>query len=544
MRNARPFILALAALVSTAAVAQETQPPAAKLPQPAGPAQPAVEAYARLSFLSGQAFLQRAADLGFENAAANMPVAVGDRLATTSGRAEVRLAQGAFVRLDENTKLDFLALPKTGDPLVRLRSFAGSIYLDLGRLEKEKSVEILTSDATFYILDEGLYRVDVRDNGRTDLLVFEGLVEASGEEGSTLVKKNQKLTASNGRFDGRPGSFFAAADDAFDRWNKDRDSVVRRPYANRRLPETLEDFEGELEESGDWRESEEFGWVWVPRGLDPDWRPYSLGRWLWMPSGWCWLPYETWGWATFHYGYWHWGLGLGWHWIPHHVWGQAWVSWWWDPWYYGWAPMSWWGHPGIVLNNRYYGRGWNGDYPSNSRALTVVRKDQLQAPNIRKAALSGEALKSVGRMDLKSTSLAARPEARPGVKIENLEGDRRVILRKDGQGTPPAGSGDRRIRRVDGRSGYPSSSQVSRSRILQGTGARSLRPPSNPGRTLRSSPPRASASRTTGRSFSAPSRSSSRGASSGGSSRSSGPSRSGGSAGRSSGPGGGSIRKK
>jgi len=573
MRKARLLITAVLVLVGPAAVAQETQAPAAKPPQPSGPAQPAAEAYARLSFLSGQAFLQRAAELGFEEAAANMPVSAGDRLATTSGRAEVRLAPRAFVRLDENTKLDFIALPKTGDPLVRLRHWAGNIYLDVGRLEKEKSIEVLTSDATFYVLDKGLYRIDVRENGRTDLLVFEGLVEASGEEGSTLVKKNQRLAAANGRFDGRPASFFAAADDAFDNWNKDRDSVVSRPFANRRLPESLEDYEGELDENGDWRESEEFGWVWVPRGLDPDWRPYSWGRWLWMPSGWCWLPYEPWGWATSHYGYWHWGLGLGWHWIPYHVWGPAWVSWWWDPWYYGWAPMSWWGYPGIVVHNRYYGRGWNGDYPYDSRALTVVRKDQLQNPNIRKAALSGEALKSVGRIDLKSASLTAKPEARPGVKIENLEGGRRVILRKDGQESPSAGTGrapnpertvapssnrspaprpsaegvgagDRRIRRIDGQSGYPSSSQISRSRILQGTGTRNLRPPSSSGRTLRASPSRAGAPRMTGRSSPAPSRSPSRGAMSGGSSRSSGPSRSGGSSGRSSGPSGGSIRKK
>jgi len=585
MKNAVRIFL-MAALLTGAAMGQDPQAPAAKPAEPPNVDKPAGEAYARLSFVEGKAFLQRAADLGFEEVAANMPVAPGDRLATTEGRAEVNVARRMYVRLDHDTKVDFVVLPKTDDPLVRLRQWAGSLYLDVAKIGKEKGLEVLTEDATFYFLDAGVARIDVRENGRTEILVFEGLVEASGEEGSILVKKNQRLAVSGGRFDGRPASFFAAADDAFDRWNEDRQSIVHRPYAERRLPEELEDYESELDASGDWQLSEEFGWVWVPRGLDPDWRPYSWGRWLWLPSGWCWLPYEPWGWATFHYGYWHWGFGLGWHWIPYHVWSPAWVSWWWDPWYYGWAPMSWWGYPGIYVNNRYYGRGWNGDYPYNSRALTVVRKDQLQSPDIRKAALNPEAIRSVGKLSLKSASPTARPEARPGVKVENLGGGRQVILRKDARGSAaspsgtrpeasgrvvrdsagragspgPAptggGSAERRIRSVGGASGYPSSSHISRARVPEG--GRNLRSPSSSsGRTTRLAPSRGSSSRpASGRSISSSSsRSSSGGSSSrvsssrGSSSRSSGPSRSGsssrsgGSSGRSAGSGG-SIRKK
>jgi len=592
MKKPRFIAILLAALVIPA-LAQETKPMAPQAPQPQNPPQPSDGSFARLSFLSGRAFIQRAAELGSEEAAVNMPVAEGDRLGTAEGRAEIYLAKKTYLRLDNNTKVDFTLLPKKDSSLIRLRQWAGSCYLDVAKLEKEKSIEVLTSDATFYILDEGLYRIDVRENARTEILVFQGLVEASGEEGSILVKKDQRLAVASGRFDGRPAAFFAAADDGFDRWNQDRTSIVHRPYARRYLPNELEDFEGELDEYGDWRYTDEFGYVWMPSAMESGWRPYSWGRWLWLNSSWCWLPYEPWGWSTFHYGYWHWGTGMGWYWIPHNVWGPAWVNWWWDPWYYGWAPMSYWGYPGVLVNNMYYGRGWTGDYPYNSRALTVVRKDQLQAPDVRKAALNPESIKSVGKLNLNKSALSVRPSASPGLKVEPLDGGK-VILRKSGEGgpaalprsaegtnpairtiepsrsggptpsriVPPAGgtsSGPRNVRKQGDITGYPSSSQITRDRILQGQSQRSIRPGSSLNRTLRYfnggssgyriSPSRTpssssrggssvgSAPRSAPRSSSAPSRS----GGSSGSSRSGGSSGSGRSGGSS---GGGTIRKK
>jgi hypothetical protein len=577
-------MIAVAALVVLAGLASAQGPQATRPPrqQPPNPPTASDANYARLSFLSGKAFLQRAADLGSEEAAVNMPVAEGDRLGTTDGRAEIYLAKKTYVRLDDNTKIDFTILPKKENPLIRLRQWAGHIYLDVAQLEKEKAIEILTSDATFYVLDKGLYRIDVRENADTEILVFQGLVEASGEEGSILVKKEQRLTIAGGRFEGRPAGFFASAEDGFDRWNEDRTAIVHRTYARRYLPEELEDFEGELEESGDWAYTDEFGYVWVPNGVDAGWRPYSYGRWTWMSPSWCWLPYEPWGWATSHYGYWHWGSRFGWYWIPYHVWGPAWVNWWGDPWYYGWAPMSWWGYPGVLVNNVYYGRGWNGDYPYNSRALTVVRKDQLQAPDIRKAALGSEALRSVGKISLNQTALSAKPAVKPGLKAEPLGGDGRVILRKSGEIGPaspsPTGRGltpspsrivrpgsapaspttarpspgtapgaGRNIRREGVTSGFPSSSAITRQGALQG--GRAIRPGTSLNRSSRYfnsgpngprlSPSRAPSSGSRSGGYSTPSRSASRGSSSS-------PSRGGSSGGSRSagGSSGGSVRKK
>jgi len=396
--------------------------------------EPAVSdvSYARLSFIEGPIFLQRASDLGYEEATINTPIGEGDRLGATEGRAEVAFGEFRYARLDHNSKIDILTLPRGSSPLLRLRQMSGSLFLDLGRLDKEKSVELLTAQATFYFLDRGRYRIDIDENGTTEILVFSGLVEAAAEEGSIVVKEGQRLSLTGGRFNGRPASFIAVAEDAFDRWNEERAAAAPRPAAESRLPEDIAEYESELDAYGDWVDVDPFGYVWVPYSMGPDWRPYSWGRWTWMQmAGWCWVPYEPWGWSTYHYGRWHWSAVWGWYWIPLSGWGPAWVSWWWDDFYYGWAPMSWWGYPGVLYNNVYYGYGWDGDYPYNSKALTIVRKNQLQDPNVGRAALRPEEIRGLGHLKLGAHMPDVRPSLNPSLRIERLNERGQVLIRKE-----------------------------------------------------------------------------------------------------------------
>ena len=424
MRKALIVLLAVALLVPLAAAQEQGAPQETRYVD---------NSFARLSHLVGTAFLQRAQDLGYEDVEVNTPIAEGDRIGTTDGRLEIFLGKRVYVRLDQYSKVDFASLPRRDNGITRIRQWSGHMYLDVGQLAKEKSIEILTDDATFYILDKGLYRIDVREGGGTEILVFQGMVEAAGEEGSMLVKDAQRIALQSGAFQGKPVSFFAAsAEDAFDRFNSTRLAAVHRTMARSYLPEELSDYESELGDYGEWAESPEFGWVWIPRGLPGDWRPYSWGRWTWLSmAGWCWVPYEPWGWGPFHYGRWHWSMGWGWHWIPMGGWGPGWVNWWWGNDYWGWAPLSYWGYPGYLYNNMYYGRGWQGDYPIHSGALTVIRKDQLQARNIHKLALTGDALKSTGKIILSNRMPDFRPNPRTSMTIEPLDSGK-VILRQGG----------------------------------------------------------------------------------------------------------------
>lgn len=435
------------------------------------------DTFARLSYLSGNVYIQRATELDYEEGILNMPIAEGDRMGTTDGRAEVYLGRGKFVRLDQNTKIDFLNLPEREDDLTQIQIWTGSLYFNLKSLKREKCIEIHTSDVFLYILEDGLYRVDIREDS-TEIFVFRGLIEAAGESGSVLIKEAQRLEAMDGHFIGYPSGIAAVAEDSFDRWSQQRDYEIRKRLARRYLDTELEDFEYELAAYGNWIQIQPFGYVWVPGGIDPYWRPYWNGRWLWLPmSGWTWLPYEPWGWVTFHFGRWQWSAAVGWYWIPTYVWGPAWVNWHWGYDYVGWAPLSYWGYPGVVINNTYYGRHTGDYYPYESRALTIVHKNQLSARTISKVALSQETAKNIGQIRMVEKQPAVQPISsrismertvggRTGVQGSARDSEDRKVSRTDVSQKIQIQDSERKksieSRNIPTRTGYPSSSAYER----------------------------------------------------------------------------------
>jgi hypothetical protein len=365
------------------------------------------ETFARLSYINGNVYIQRAAELDYEEGMANMPVTEGDRMGTTEGRAEIYMGRGKYLRLDQYTKMDFLSLPNPVNDLTRIQIWRGNIFFSIMSLKKEKSIEIHTDDASLYVLEAGLYRIDVRGE-ETEIFVFRGLLEAAGETGSVLIRDAQRMEAVDGHFLGRPSGFAAMTEDSFDRWSEGREIEVRKRMAQRYLPAELEDFEYELAYYGEWTYVFPYGHVWIPGGITTDWRPYWHGRWMWLPvCGWTWLPNEPWGWATVHYGRWNWSAGFGWHWIPTTVWGPGWVHWYSGYDYVGWAPANYWGRPGVV---------------KSSRALTVIHKDQLKARNISKVALSQNSIKNIGQMRLVKTQPTVKQTSSSKIRLksENL----------------------------------------------------------------------------------------------------------------------------
>jgi len=386
------------------------------------------QSFARLSAISGGTFLQRASDLAYEEGEVNMPIASGDRIGTTDGKAEIFLGNGNYIRLDENTKLDFLRLPDNENPLAQIQIWSGNVYIRVSSLENEKDIEVHTQDVSVYILDVGLYRFNIRPNPETTIQVFKGLLEAAGEDRSVLVNDAQRLIATEGQLSDSPSMFLAVADDGFDAWNEDRDSLAFRHLAQEYLPDELEDFETELSDYGDWTTMAPYGHVWVPGGMSVGWRPYTNGRWIWMSQcGWTWLPYEPWGWATSHYGRWHWDIGFGWYWIPTTVWGPSWVGWYSGAGYYGWAPLSFYGRPGVIINNAYYAN-YTDPYPLSSRAMTVIHRNQLQSRNVSRVALNETTVRGIGKLNLSRQGPDSRPSSSK-VSVQRLDSGNKVILR-------------------------------------------------------------------------------------------------------------------
>ncbi len=371
--------------------------------------------FARMSYVTGDVFVERASDMGYEQGIVNLPIVENDKLGSREGRAEIHFGKKNYLRIDRFTHVDFASLPRKGNDQIKLNLLSGSIYLRVSFLGREKDFEVHTPDASFYVLEEGLYGIKVVENSETEIHVVEGAVEAAGEEGSVLVESENRLVASNGAFLSGPEILYASYQDSFFEWNNERDDLHFRLVKKTYLPAELYEYESELSASGRWVYETSYGYVWVPHVYHHTWRPYYYGRWMWYPvCGWTWVPYASWGWCVSHYGRWHWRFGLGWYWIPTCSWGPAWVHWHCGYDYYGWCPVSYWGYPVVVQNNYFYGR-WNDRYyPLNSRALTVIHKNQLQAPRISKVALSRSQTNRLGKI-----SLAASQPKIKGTPLRN-----------------------------------------------------------------------------------------------------------------------------
>ncbi|MGB9894195.1 MAG: DUF6600 domain-containing protein, partial [Candidatus Saccharicenans sp.] len=177
-----------------------------------------------------------------------------------------------------------------------------------------------------------------------------------------------------------------------------------------------------------------YGYVWVPVITQVDWRPYLLGRWVWYPRiGWTWISAEPWGWAVYHYGRWHWRLGLGWYWIPTVYWGPAWVHWYWDSDLVAWCPLSYWNRPVVIINNYFYDRYNDPYYPVHSRALVIVRRNELQAPHRFRTLIGPEHFKGVEKIRLEARQPQIKPVSGPSLRVPGLRA-RVPEIRKPGSG--------------------------------------------------------------------------------------------------------------
>ena len=390
--------------------------------------------FARLSYVRGDVSVQRASDLGTEKAEVNLPLVVGDKLLTMDGQAEVQFGRRNYLRIDSFAQVEFAVLPSETNGRVKVHLLDGRAYLRVGSLGEEKGIEVHSPDASFYILEEGLYRFEVDADKETGIFVHEGSVEAAGERGSVLVKAREKLAAARGELLSDPESFYVRSD-GFDQWNESRDDLLARRSSSAYLPSGISEYEEELGDNGRWVYEQPYGNVWVPYVNHVDWRPYYFGRWSWYPIiGWTWISSEPWGWCTSHYGRWHWRTNLGWYWIPRTHWGPAWVHWYWDHNYVGWCPLSYYNRPVVIVDNRFYDHYRDPYYPINSRALTMVHRDQLQSPAISRHALAASQFNALGRINLR----AEQPAIKPVIGSS--------ALRSPGLGRVPDGIGSRVIR--------------------------------------------------------------------------------------------------
>ena len=323
-------------------------------PTEAQPGEPSGEApaktdqgVARVSLIHGDVSTQRGDSGDWSAAVLNQPVMTGDKVSTgDNARTELQLDFANILRLGPNSKANIANLTQKD---IQIQLGQGIANYTVSK-DSEAEPEIDTPNVSVHPAHhDGVFRLEVRPDGDTIVIVRQGEAQIATPQGSAEIRTGEMATV-RGNADSAQYKISAAPDrDDWDRWNSDRDHMIRNAsswrHANRYYTGSQD-----LDAYGRWQNVPDYGDVWVPN--EPDgWAPYRDGTWTYQPYyGWTWVGYEPWGWAPYHYGRWFW-YGNSWAWWPGPVWGGGFYRPFWAP-----AYVSFWGWGGGFG----FGFGWGG----------------------------------------------------------------------------------------------------------------------------------------------------------------------------------------
>jgi hypothetical protein len=303
--------------------------------QPGGPSgeEPAKsdQGVARISLMHGDVSTQRGDSGDWSAAVLNQPVVTGDKVSTgDNARAEVELDFANILRLGPNTKANIASLTHKN---IQIQLGQGIATYSVTK-DSETEPEIDTPNVSVHPAHhDGIFRVEVRPDGDTIVIVRQGEAQIATPQGSTEIRSGEMATVRGDSSSAQYKISSAPDRDDWDRWNSDRDHLIRNAqswhHTNRYYTGTQD-----LDTYGRWQNVPDYGDVWVPNESS-DWVPYRNGNWVYEPYyGWTWVGYEPWGWAPYHYGRWF-QYGGAWAWWPGPVggfyrpfWAPAYVSFW------------------------------------------------------------------------------------------------------------------------------------------------------------------------------------------------------------------------
>lgn len=322
--------------------------------QPGGPSGEAPaqtdQGVARISMIHGDISTQRGDSGDWSAATLNQPVMGGDKVSTANdARAELQLDYANVLRLGPNTQVNVANLTHKN---IQIQLSQGIANYTVSK-DSESEPEIDTPNVSVHPSHhDGVFRVEVRPDGDTVVIVRKGEAQIATPQGSTEVREGQMATVRGTSESAQYKIGDAPSRDDWDRWNSDRDHLIQNAQSWRHTNRYYTGAQ-DLDSYGRWRSVPDYGDVWVP-DQDQDWAPYRDGNWVWEPSyGWTWVGYEPWGWAPYHYGRWFW-YDNAWAWWPGPVYGGGFYRPLWAP-----AYVSFWGWGGGWGFGVGFG-GWGG----------------------------------------------------------------------------------------------------------------------------------------------------------------------------------------
>jgi hypothetical protein len=281
----------------------------------------------RISMIHGDVSTQRGDSGTWSAAVLNQPVVNGDKVSTAAGgRAEVQLDYANILRLGSNAQAN---IANFTHKYIQIQIAQGLVnYSVFGESEAEPEIDT-PNVAVHPAHQNGVFRIEVRPDGDSIIIVRRGEAQISTPQGIANIKQGDMATVRGTGADARYKISAAPERDDWDRWNSDRDRMIHNADAWRHTNKYYVGAE-DLDANGRWENAPDYGQVWVPNEPD-DWAPYRDGNWVYEPYyGWTWVGYEPWGWAPYHYGRWM-SYGGAWAWWPGPVWGAGFYRPFWAP---------------------------------------------------------------------------------------------------------------------------------------------------------------------------------------------------------------------
>ena len=349
--------------------------------QPGGPSgeAPATtdQGVARLSLIHGDVSTQRGDTGDWSAATLNQPLMTGDKVSTgDNARTELQLDFANTIRLSPNSQANIANLTHKN---IQIQLSQGLANYTVSK-DSEAEPEIDTPNVSVHPSHhDGVFRIEVQPDGDTLVIVRQGEAQIATPQGSTEIRSGEMATI-RGDANSAQYKISSAPDrDDWDRWNSDRDHLIRNAsswrHTNRYYTGTQD-----LDTYGHWRNVPDYGDVWYPDQSD-DWAPYRDGNWVYEPYyGWTWVGYEPWGWAPYHYGRWMW-YGGGWGWWPgpaygwyRPFWSPAYVSFWgWGGgWGFGFGFGGWGGFGWLPLGPCDWFHPWWGGYGGRFGSVNIT----------------------------------------------------------------------------------------------------------------------------------------------------------------------------
>ena len=271
----------------------------------------------RITFIEGQLLRYVYDEKDWVATVKDAPFGTEDALySSDTGKAEFKLPGGVWVRTGSDTQIQLIV---QRDDLTEIDVGSGTARF----YNKSQKAPIKATTPFGYVFARPGTAFDLYvGDASAEVICLEGAVDfvLGDKEARYAVEAGGASIISDGRVavegDGQ-------VDAAWDEWNLKREELWTQRVQVKgesidNLPAELRDDAYDLDQNGRWVQVNFEGrqrMLWRPTEVAAGWQPFTVGRWtVWSRDN-VWIPEESFGYVTHHYGNWVF-VNSAWYWAP------------------------------------------------------------------------------------------------------------------------------------------------------------------------------------------------------------------------------------